>query len=32
MGSPLQQLVQLGQSPWYDFITRDWCAPANWPA
>ena len=23
MSNPLQQLTQLGQSPWYDFITRD---------
>src|ERR1035438_2437530 len=23
MPNPLQQLTQLGQSPWYDFITRD---------
>ena len=23
MSSPLQRLTQLGQSPWYDFITRD---------
>ena len=21
--NPLQRLVELGQSPWYDYITRD---------